>query len=170
MKQEDTGNGIFEEFKLKEILSSLLPNQMNPDLAIEYLILTQFCTKVSSEQLMNVPSTLGRVTYYFFPNLVNAKRPVVLWNTAEENYTYLYTWYLECTSTHQFFTPRYIHTLFIQLVKCESDLEHARCIIWKNGILLVHSNGTRCVIEVTDKVIYLAMQCAKDFELYLVEQ
>ena len=173
LKQEHTGNGIFEESKLKEILSRLLLNQMDPDLAIKYLIFTQFCTKVSSEQLMDVSSTsstLGRVTYYFFPNMVNAKRPVVLWSTAEENYTHLYTWCLECTSTHQFLTPRYIHTLFIQLVKCESDLEHARCIIWKNGILLVHSNGTRCVIEVTDKVIYLAMQCKKNRELYLVEQ
>ena len=164
--KQHTDNGMFEEFKLKEILSRLLHYQMDPDLAIEYLIFTQFCTKVSSEQLMNVSSTsstLGRVTYYFFPNLVNAKRPDVLWGTAEENYTHLYTWCLECTSTHQFFTPRYIHTLFIQLIKCESIINHAEFTIWKKGILLVHSNGSRCVIEVKDqsRELFLAMQCMK---------
>ncbi len=78
---------------------------------------------------------------------------------------------MECTNAGQFFTPRYIHTLFIQLVKCESDSNHAKCIIWKNGILLVR-NLTRCVIEVTDQTtrLYITLQCEKGREIYLVKQ
>ena len=160
--------GMFEESKLEEsIRSSLLKDIMDPHLAIKYLTFTQVCTEIDPAQLINIPHAVRGVTHYFFPNLVCAKRPPYPWITGEAS---LYTWCLECTNTHQFFTPRYLHTLFIQLVKCVSALEHADCDIWKNGILLVHSNGTRCVIEMTDEVIYLTMQCAKDCELYLVEQ
>ena len=163
--------GMFEERELEEsIRSCLLKDVMDPHLAIKYLTFTQLCIKIYPTQLINVPYILRGVTHYFFPNLVRAERPTDLWITGEESYTHLYTWCLECANTRQFFTPRYLHTLFIQLVKCESSLEDAGYMIWKNGILLVHSNSTRCVIEMTDKVIYLAMQCAKDYELYLVEQ
>ena len=161
--------GMFEESKLEEsIRSSLLIDVMNPHLAIKYLTFTQVCTEIDPTQLINTPDDIKVVTHYFFPNLVLAERPTDLWFTEKESYTKLYTWCLECTSTRQFFTPRYLHTLFIQLVKCESA--HARCRIWKNGILLSHSNSTRCVIEMTDKVIYLTMQCAKDCKLFLVKQ
>ena len=163
--------GMFEESELEEsIRSSLLKDVMDPRLAIKYLTFTQVCSEIDPAQLINIPHAIRGVTHYFFPNLVCAERPTDLWITGEESYTDLYTWCLECTNTHQFFTPRYLHTLFIQLVKCESALENAGYMIWKNGILLVHSNGTRCVIEMTDEVIYLAMQCKKNCELYLVEE
>ncbi len=106
-------------------------------------------------------------------NLVLATRPSssTLWRTEEggHEYTDLYTWCMECTNAGQFFTPRYIHTLFIQLMKCEN---HTQCIIWKNGILLVHSNLTRCVIEVTDQTtrLYITLQFEKGHEIYLVKQ
>ena len=170
IKQSITNDiGMLEESKLKEVLSTLLEGEMEPDLAIKYMIFTQFCTKVTPDQLATVPENLKGVTHYFFPNLVRAQRPSYLWIT-EENYTQLYTWCLKCTN-HQFFTPRYLHTLFIQLVKCESETELAKCTIWKNGILLVSPNLTRCVIEVTDQTthLYLVLQCMKGHELYLVE-
>ena len=161
--------GMFKERELEEsIRSSLLKDVMDPPhLAIKYLTFTQVCTEIDPAQLINIPHAVRGVTHYFFPNLVCAERPTDLWITGN---IHLYTLCLECTNTHQFFTPRYLHTLFIQLVKCESALEDAGYMIWKNGILLVHGNGTRCVIEMTDEVIYLTMQCAKDCELYLVEQ
>ena len=173
MLRKDMTNdiGMFEESELEEsIHSSLLKDVIDPHLAIKYLTFTQICTEIDEAQLINIPHAIRGVTHYFFPNLVCAERPTDLWITGEESYTDLYTWCLECTNTHQFFTPRYLHTLFIQLVKCESFLENVGYMIWKNGILLVHSNGTRCVIEMTDNIIYLAMQCKKNCELYLVEE
>ena len=173
LKEDITNDvGIFEKSELKEsIHSSLLKDVIDPHLAIKYLTFTQVCTEINPAQLINIPRNISGVTHYFFPNFVSANKPTDLWITRkEESYTDLYTWCLECTNNHQFFTPRYLHTLFIQLVKCGNSLKDAEYTIWKNGIFFVHSNGTRCVIEMTDEVIYLAMQCKKNCELYLVEQ
>ena len=48
----------------------------------------------------------------------------------------------------------------------------SECKIWKNGILIVHSNGTRSIIEVTDQTtrVSLAIQCVERYELQLVKQ
>ncbi len=167
--------GMLEEFRLKDILSDSL-GVMDSHQAIEYLKFSQFCTEITPDQLLSAPDKIDRENHYFFPNLVLATRPSssTLWRTEEggHEYTDLYTWCMECTNARQFFTPRYIHTLFIQLVKCESGNDHAQCIIWKNGILLVHSNLTRCVIEVTDQTtrLYITLQCEKSHEKVLVKQ
>ncbi len=168
--------GMLEESKLEGILSDSLVDMKDPTQAIEYLKVSQFCTEITPDQLLSASDRIDRETYYFFPNLVLATRPSssTLWRTEEggHEYTYLYTWCMECTNAGEFFTPKYIHTLFIQLVKCESDSDHAQCIIWKNGILLVHSNLTRCMIEVTDMTtqLYITLQSEKGHEIYLVKQ
>ncbi len=168
--------GMLKESKLKDFLSDTLVDMKDPTLAIEYLKVSQFCTEITPDQLLSAPDKINGENHYFFPNLVLATRPSssTLWRTDEggHEYTDLYTWCMECTNVDQFFTPRYIHTLFIQLVKCENDSAHAQCIIWKNGILLVHSNLTRCVIEVTDQTtrLYITLQCEKGHKIYLVKQ
>ena len=44
--------------------------------------------------------------------------------------------------------------------------------IWNKGILIVHNNGTRSIIEVTDQTtrISLALQCVEGCESFLVKQ
>ncbi len=168
--------GMLEESKLKDILSDSLVDIKYPSQAIEYLKVSQFCTEITPDQLLSPPDKIDEENHYFFPNLVLATRPSssTLWRTEEggHEYTDLYTWCMECTNAGQFFTPRSIHTLFIQLVKCKSDSGHAQFIIWKNGILLVHSNLTRCVIEVTDQTtrLYITLQCEIGREMSLVKQ
>ena len=164
--KEDMNNniGILEEDELLEILSNSLKNVMQPELAMKYLIIAQFCTKITTDKSVHK-------VHYFFPNLVRASRPANLWSTGEHEYTRLYIWCLKCVDG-QFFTPLYLHTLFIQLVKFGGGKGYSEPTIWKNGILLVHSNGSRFVIEVTEQTtrLQLTMQCVKDFELYLVQQ
>ena len=164
--------GMLEASKLKDILSKSLGNALLPDLAIKYLIFTQFCTEVPPDHLLSAPENLMKSVHYFFPNLVLGEKPSDLFVTTEENHSHLYTWYLKCSNAHQFFTPRFFHTLFIQLIECESGREQAKYIIWKNGILLVHSNATRCVIEVIDQttMLCLTMQCMSGSEFRLVQQ
>ena len=159
--------GILEESQLGEVLSELFVESVESDLAIKYLVFAQFCTKVSSDQLISVPANIRGTSHYFFPNLAQASRPADLF--PEESS--LYTWCLKCSNPHHFFTPRYLHTLFIQLVKCQSDTDNIKFSIWKNGILLVHC-GTRSIIEVTDQCtqFYLVMQCMKGCESHLVKQ
>ena len=161
--------GILEENQLKPVLSELLEEAMESDLAIKYLIFAQFCTEVSSDQLLSLPANIRGASHFFFPNLVQASRPADLLSPGKDN---LYTWCLKCSDSHHFFTPRYLHTLFIQLVKCQNDTVNVKFTVWRNGILLVHGNGTRSIIEVTDQStqLYLTMQCMKGCESHLVKQ
>ena len=165
--------GIVEESQLTEILSESLKDILAPEQAIKYLIVTQFCSKIAPSQLLFLPDNVKNVKFYFFPNLVSASRPGDLLPPHNHKYTHLYTWCLKCYYAWQFFTPRYLHTLFIQLTKCERNGAKSECIkIWKNGILLVHSNGTRSIIEVTDQTtrVYLTIQCVEGCESQLVKQ
>ena len=165
--------GIVEENKLREILSKSLENVMEPEQAIKYLIFTQFCTEIASDQLISPPDGEKIVTYYFFPNLALASRPGDLLPLGDLKYTHLYTWCLKCSHARQFFTPRYLHTLFIQLIKGEKSVQNKlEYKIWNKGILIVHNNCTRSIIEVTDQTtrVYLALQCVEGYELQLVKQ
>ena len=164
--------GIVDENQLSEILSKSLKDVMEPEHAIKYLIFAQFCTEIAADQLISLPNGEENVTHYFFPNLVSVSRPAVLLSLGGKKYTKLYTWCLECTNARHFFTPRYLHTLFIQLIKCERNEVMSECKIWKNGILIVHNNGTRSIIEVTDQTtrVSLAIQCVERYELQLVKQ
>ena len=168
----DNNIGMLEEKKLKAILSSSMKKLMPPDLAIKYLLFTQFCTEVSADKLISVPADVVRQKQYFFPNLVLASRPSSIFSTDDYQFTHFYTWCLKCSNAHQFFTPRFIHTLFIQLVKCERDTVNTAYTIWKNGISFCHDNGTRYIIEVTDQTtrLYLAIWCKVGCELHLVKQ
>ena len=162
--------GVLEESKLIEILSESLKGTMEPEQAIQYLILSQFCTRIAASELLHASDKL---VHYFFPNLVVASRSKQLPSPAgEHTYTCWYTWCLKSSNPNQFFTHRLLHTLFIQLVKCEGDRASTDYSIWKNGILLLHSNGTRSIIEVTDQTTQLsfAIQCIEGCELDLVKQ
>ena len=176
LERSHNETGILAENQLKNILSKV---RMKAEVAIEYLIITQFCTKITRNQLLSDWSKLevedsDREVHYFFPNLVLTSRPAStdLWPSGEENYSQLYTWCVRCADSHQFFTPRFTHTLFIQLVQYGVERKFAKFIIWKNGILLAHNNGTRSIIEVTEHTdqVNLVMRCFKGRELELVKQ
>ena len=165
-------SGILNEKELTGITSSLHANKCYGVSVQKYLLLAQFCTAITSKQLIMPPESLELGTHYFFPNLVLNSRPKDLSKTEQCGFSAFYTWSLKCSNARHFFTPRYIHTMFIQIVKCEPDTGDAKYVIWKNGILLVHNSGTRSIIEVTDQTtrVYLSMQCVKGFELELVKQ
>ena len=111
--------GIVEESQLTEILSEFLKDVIEPEQAMKYLIISQFCSKITPGQLLFLPDNVKNVNFYFFPNLVSASRPGDLLPPRDHKYTHFYTWCLKCYYAWQFFTPRYLHTLFVQLTECE---------------------------------------------------
>ena len=94
-----------------------------------------------------------------------------MWSTGEHEYTSLYTWCLKCADG-QFFTPRYLHTLFIQLVKFGNNEDNTKHEIWKNGIFSVAGNGARFMLEVTEQTTLLqfSIQCMVGCEQHLPKQ
>ena len=184
-KSLSNSSGILDESQVIKITSSLVSSKLcrgtlcttplqsqDVDAVLKYLVFAQFCTAIAPKQLINPSDDVKQTACYFFPNLVHASRPKNLSIAGHDCYSKFYTWSLKCSNAHHFFTPMYIHTLFIQIVKCEPDTDDAKYVIWKNGILLVHSSGTRAIIEVTDQTtrVYLSIQCVKGFELELIKQ
>jgi GTPase SAR1 family protein len=164
--------GILEEKQLEDILLVSLGKAMTPISAIKYLLYAQFCTEIEPDRLVSVPLEIEMVKHFFFPNLVRASQPSTIFSTQNANHslTRFFTWCSKCK--HKFFTPKFIHVLFIQLVKCERDTVNTVYNIWKNGISFCHNNGTRYIIEVTDQTtrVYLAIQCLEGCESHLVKQ
>lgn len=164
--------GILDENQLKKALSKTLDGSMEPEFAIQYLLLAQFCTRISNDQLQYIQNndTIKHATHYFFPNLALASRPAEMWFAERNTSTQIYTW---CIKSSQFFVPELLHTLFIQLTNddcCNSNND--KYTIWKNGILVSKSNGTKSMIEVTDQgtSLYYAIQSMKECETQLVKQ
>jgi hypothetical protein len=170
IKAETNKMGVLKVEQLKSILASSLGDVMKPELAIKYLIFAQFCTEVSADQLMLDNAQHISAAYYFFPNLVNASTsPDDLLPPRNAKYTPAYTWGLKCSSSHEFFTPRFLHTLFVRLTQFERN---GKFRVWKNGLLLVHNNGTRSIIEVKNQTTHLliTMQCLEGHESLLIKQ
>ena len=131
-------------------MSDSLKDKMEPETAMKYLIFSQFCTKITSLQLISDHETEDATVYYFFPNLASRSRPAEPWTSDERSYTQKYVWCVKCAKKGNFFTPKFTHTLFIQLVQNDFDRKSTQFKVWKSGILIVHSSGTRSIIEVTD--------------------
>ena len=171
-EKEGNNFGMLDKQQLKQILSKNLGNMMEPEFATRYLLLTQFCAEISADHLVDcAPSSISNRCYYFFPNLVHASRPDNLLCQGKHDYTDFYTWSLKCGKTHQFFTPKFLPALFIQITKFDGDTANSEFTIWKNGILFVHSNGTRSIVEVTDQNTHLSfsIQCMEGCELQMVK-
>ena len=173
LKQVRTStNGIIKESELCKALATLLTNRdMNAELAVQYLLITQFCTKVLISQLVT-KSTVKEEVHYFFPNLVLASRPDDIWSTEGNRYSNLYIWCLRCAAEGEFFTPRYLHTLFIQLIKFWNEKDSTGCLVWKNGIYLASENGMRFSIEVLEntRLLQFSIQCMKGCEEHFPRQ
>ncbi len=72
--------GIIVGRKLFDLLSAIF-NYLKPELAIKYLLMTQFCTKIlSADQLItnSLSEHVKEEVLYFFPNLVCDTRPAIV--------------------------------------------------------------------------------------------
>ena len=88
----------------------------------------------------------------FFPCLLSTDRPDEI--TSE---VYQFGWYLQCTSKHHFFPPRYFHVLSLHLAfkmalpRLEDDKLNRRCTFWKNGLYWSNSYGVGSLVEIVDE-------------------
>ncbi len=166
---------------------SLLESQLRqhapdlpPDLAISYMKKMIFCSETDPHTLSKIENFVPRATekdevYYFFPSLINIERPSQVWEwTPDSPSIHTSGWHLRCTDPDQFFTPRVLQVLQIELV-CHALAERKGtppnsmhgCKLWKNGVRWLDSLGIEVIYEVDkdSKSLILLLKCTNDCKL-----
>ena len=101
----------------------------------------------------------------FFPCLLSTDRPDEMTSQV-----YQFGWYLQCTSKHHFFPPRYFHVLSLRLVykmalPQEDNKLKRCCTFWKNGLYWSNSHGVGSLVEIVDEsqCVLVMMSCEKGY-------
>ena len=84
--------------------------------------------------------------------------------------TIQFGWCLQCSNPHQFFLPRFLHVLLLNLAyqyalpKTANNPHHRRCTIWTNGILWSDDDGVQTLVEIVDssRCVLLLMSCEQE--------
>ena len=167
-------DGVVEESQLKTSICELFsPKMFDTELAIKYLLFSNFCSEITYNKLSAIKQLKADSKYYVFPELItkDISRPddCHMWDVSGEETTLWSVWCLRCENNN-FFTPELLHALFIKVINRDKDVDDLT--LWSNGIALVHGNGTRSLIEVTDLTtkIYVVIQCKEKYKLQLVKQ
>ena len=165
-------DGVVEESQLKNSICELFsPKMFDTELAVKYLHFSSFCSEITYNKLSAIKQLKADSKYYVFPELISKdiSRPDNLWDVSGEETMLWSVWCLQ-SEKNKFFTPELLHALFIKVINRDKDVDNLT--LWSNGIALLHGNGTRSLIEVTDLTtkIYVVIQCKENCKLQLVKQ
>ena len=145
-------------------LNDILPKYIT----VECLVQLQYCQEfnhavvnldysVAPTEASNVPAL------FYFPALCKIERKKNI--VTPPNYKYNIGWFAECCGKFDYFPPRFLHVLLLQLAfkfaqpvaPCEmlgrSEVEiemlksNCRCTMWKNGIHWHMEEGVECIVE-----------------------
>ena len=163
-------------------LSQLFP-QYSSDMLVVFLQYMELCQEISQDfltftNLMIKEEELSDETktrLLFFPALIrNSEGP------QEICEAFRFGWCLQCSNSHQFFVPRFLHVLLLHLAyyyalpKTESSIPnlHRLCDIWKNGIHWLDTRGVETIVELVDnsQCVVLLMSCKQGLEHNTVER
>ena len=162
-----------------ELVSLFGPKHI--ELITTYLTHSEFCQRVDDQESLKLivsalhnNATLDQMDkYYYFPGLVECKRPHAIWKDDERS-SYCFGWYLLCQE-HHFFNPRFLQVLLLRLTfnfaaKYSSPLTNPlqrKCDIWKNGIHWSTRTGVEALVEVVQQntAVVLVMRFTKGCEL-----
>ena len=109
----------------------------------------------------------------FIPALIrNVQRPAHKMSEKIQ-----FGWCLQCSNSHQFFLPRFLHTLHLHLAyqyalpKTAGNPHHRRCTIWTDGILWSDNEGVQTLVEIVDnsQCVLLLMSCVNGYERNMVK-
>uniref|UniRef100_A0A1X7TLK4 Death domain-containing protein n=1 Tax=Amphimedon queenslandica TaxID=400682 RepID=A0A1X7TLK4_AMPQE len=145
-------------------LTRLFP-KYDPDMLIRFLKNMELCEEISPSflrmtnlhqlALVEEEEQGGREKrgerLLHFPCLLSTDRPDEMTSQV-----YQFGWCLQCTSKHQFFTPRYFHVLALRLaykmaLPQEDDKLKRCCTFWKNGFYWSNGHGIGSLVEIVDE-------------------
>ena len=131
-----------------------LCQEMNPS----FLRITNLHQLVVGEEKEGMTERL-----LYFPCLLHKDRPDEVTGKV-----YQFGWFLQCTSEHDFFPPRYFHVLSLHLAfkmaqPQEDDKLNRRCTFWRNGLYWLNGHGVGSLVEIVDEsqCVLVMMSCEK---------
>ena len=160
----------------------------------------EYCRELSDKAVLRliaekeVLSDLEK--YLFFPSLVNCKRPSNRWLQCA-NFSYKYSWLLQCSREGELFSARFIQVLLLRVVfafalkqyqydsraiETYADIEKEEdqmlkfvlkrnCTLWENGVHWLEQSGIDAVIDIVgQRTLLLLMQCPQGSEVQLIER
>ena len=177
--------GITSASLLKVFIErQLRDHSLSTEFVVQYMLTMQLCIKIvdtGTLQKLSKFATAENEDFYFFPHLIELKRPQDIWNPNSE-FSYKCGWKLNSPSMEVCFTPKFIHTLLLQIFSHFALLpklsEHQTvletndgCKMWKNGIRWLEQAGIEVIVEFAGEKISslsLMMRCLKNAEMQLV--
>ena len=160
-------------------LCQIFPNH-DPLMLVEFLISMKLCERINPE-IMQSTSLIAEIAsneednLLFFPALMTCRK----WESdgALSIPRFWFGWCLQCTSSHQYFSPRFLQILILRLAyryafRKEKDNPHKlRCsTIWSNGIIWNNLSGVSILVELVDKdqSVIMLMSCEDGLQLNMI--
>ena len=154
----------------------VFPN-LDLKMLVQFLCHLEFCHEITDpEGLQLLQAASGSTTpnerWFFFPGLVKIEAPDRVWE-ADDKLVYQSGWLLECSLSHQFFTPHFLQVLLLRLAFSfalaleDSHISHdhpalqRKCSVWKNGIYWSNRDGVQCLVQIEDRQVLVMLRCPK---------
>ena len=163
------------------ILASLFPG-LDRDMICQFLCHLEFCHEIADPEILallqaKTDSSPSDEKFFFFPGLVDLNVRPDIWQPNDQ-FGYHSCWLLQCSKCEQFFTPRFLQVLLIQLAYSlafvsstvnPSYSDHSslprKCYVWKCGICWSDRAGIETIVEVVNqKNIIVLIRSLKQVE------
>jgi hypothetical protein len=157
------------------IMSDLEPFKIyNSDMFVRFLCHLEHCKEISDRETLQAITNSAHVNLtfersFFFPVLVENSAPEGIWDDDVDNFSYHCGWILQCTKPEQFFTSKFLQTLILRVMFCNTYLGPSgtsipillKCSLWKGGISWGNIFGAETLVEVlpNNKTVLFLMRC-----------
>ena len=153
----------------------------NSQMLIGFMTHLDFCRRMEQSEVLifgDQQNNADNEIYYFFPALVNVKRPIksCLSIVDMKDKKYKCGWCLCCPSG-KFFTSRFLHVLLLDVafshalpaepVLSTLEVKCRQCNIWRNGIHWQNNDGVEALVEVVEQntAVILIVGCLQGREM-----
>ena len=170
-KMLPSSNGILS-FSL---MSDLEPFKVyNSEMFVRFLCHLEYCKEISNDETLQAITNTAYLELtsercFFFPVLVDNSAPAGIWNGDSDKFIYHCGWMLQCTKPEQFFTSKFLQTLILRMIFCNTYLGPSgasiptilKCSLWKGGIFWGNIFGAETLVEVlpNNKAVLFLMRC-----------
>ena len=136
----------------------------------------KLCERITPEIMQSTNLTIKNAAndLLFFPALMTHNEKC---DSAIVKRPFQFGWCLQCTSPHQYFSPRFLQLLILRLAyryafKKVQDNPHKlrSCTIWSNGIIWNNLSGLSILVELVDndQCVILLMSCEDGLQLNMI--